>query len=77
MWAVQDFKDMAKEGVKVFIFCPGLVKSNLRGKTEEMITAGGRATEPSVSGENILKIIKGDRDDVAGKFIHKDGEYPW
>lgn len=77
MWAVQDFKAMAKEGVKVFIFCPGLVRSNLRGKDEEMVSAGGRAIEPSVSGENILKIVKGERDAEAGKFIHKDGQYPW
>ncbi|KIW07508.1 uncharacterized protein PV09_01473 [Verruconis gallopava] len=77
MWALQDFKDLAPQGVKVFIFCPGLVRSNLRGKDEEMVSAGGRATDPSVSGENILKIIRGERDAEAGQFIHKDGVYPW
>jgi NAD(P)-dependent dehydrogenase (short-subunit alcohol dehydrogenase family) len=77
MWALQDFKDMAPEGVKVFTFCPGLVRSNLRGKDEEMVSAGGNATDPSVSGENILSIIRGERDDDMGKFIHRGGVYPW
>jgi NAD(P)-dependent dehydrogenase (short-subunit alcohol dehydrogenase family) len=77
MWALQDFKEMALDGVKVFIFCPGLVRSNLRGKDEEMVSAGGRATDPSVSGENILKIIRGERDADVGNFIHKDGVYQW
>jgi NAD(P)-dependent dehydrogenase (short-subunit alcohol dehydrogenase family) len=77
MWALQDFKEMAPLGIKVFTFCPGLVRSNLRGKAEEMVSAGGNATDPSVSGVNILKIIRGERDDHVGKFIHKDGVYDW
>lgn len=77
MWALQDFKELTPEGVKVFTFCPGLVRSNLRGPDEEFVSAGGNAGDPSTSGESILKIIKGERDADVGKFIHKDGVYPW
>lgn len=77
MWALQDYKELAPEGVKVFTFCPGLVRSRLRGTDEQFVSAGGNAGDPSVSGGNILKIIKGGRDADVGKFIHKDGVYPW
>jgi NAD(P)-dependent dehydrogenase (short-subunit alcohol dehydrogenase family) len=77
MWALQDHKELAPQGVKVFTFCPGLVRSNLRGPDEEFVSAGGNAGDPAVSGENILKIIKGERDNDVGQFIHKDGVYPW
>lgn len=77
MWALQEYKELKKEGVKVFVLCPGLVRSNLRGKSEEKVAAGGRATDPAVSGQTILSIIQGKRDDDAGKYVHKDGTYPW
>jgi NAD(P)-dependent dehydrogenase (short-subunit alcohol dehydrogenase family) len=77
MWALQEFKELRPKGVKVFIVCPGLVRSNLRGKTEEMVTAGGRASDPAVSGETILNIVEGKRDQDIGKFVHKDGVYEW
>jgi NAD(P)-dependent dehydrogenase (short-subunit alcohol dehydrogenase family) len=77
MWALQDYKDMASKGVKVFTFCPGLVRSRLRGTDEEYVSAGGAAGDPAVSGQSILRIIKGERDTDVGKFIHKDGIYPW
>ena len=77
MWALQDFKESTPEGVKVFTFCPGLVRSRLRGPEEEFVSAGGNAGDPAVSGESILQIIKGERDEDVGQFIHKDGVYPW
>lgn len=77
MWALQESKWMKKEGLKVFIVCPGLVVSNLRGKSEEQRQAGGNAGSPVVSGETILNIIEGKRDADVGKFVHKDGVYPW
>jgi NAD(P)-dependent dehydrogenase (short-subunit alcohol dehydrogenase family) len=77
MWALQDYKELAPQGVKVFTFCPGLVRSNLRGPDEEFVSAGGNAGDPAVSGESILKIVKGERDADVGKFVHKDGVYPW
>lgn len=77
MWALQEFKELAPQGVKVFTFCPGLVRSRLRGTDEQFVSAGGNAGDPSTSGESILKIIQGERDQDVGKFIHKDGVYDW
>lgn len=77
MWALQESKWMKKQGLKVFIVCPGLVVSNLRGKSEEQRQAGGNAGSPIVSGETILSIVEGKRDADVGKFVHKDGVYDW
>jgi hypothetical protein len=57
--------------------CPGLVRSNLRGTSEEARNAGGRAGDPKVSGETILSIVQGKRDEDVGKLVWKDGVYPW
>lgn len=51
--------------------------SNLRGEAEEERSAGGAAGDPEVSGQTILQIIEGERDGDVGKFVHKDGVYPW
>lgn len=77
MWVVQEHKVMAKEGLKVFPICPGFVVSNLRGTDEDARTGGGSAGDPKDSGQLILSIIEGKRDDDVGKFVHKDGVYPW
>ena len=77
MLAVQDSKELGPRGVKVFIACPGLVRSSLRGEAEEQISAGGSAVDPSVSAQLMLSIIQGHRDADAGKFLHKDGVYHW
>jgi len=77
MWAVQEDRLYGKEGLKTFVMCPGFVVSNLRGKSEEARTGGGHATSPVVSGETMLSIIQGKRDADVGKFVHKDGVYPW
>ncbi len=77
MWAVQEARVYGKEGLKVFVMCPGFVVSNLRGKDEQARTGGGAATSPIVSGQTMLSIIEGKRDADVGKFIHKDGIYGW
>lgn len=77
MWAVQEDRLYGKEGLKTFVMCPGFVVSNLRGKSEEARNGGGLATSPVVSGETMLSIIEGKRDPDVGKFVHKDGVYPW
>ncbi len=48
--------------LKVFAYCPGLVRSNLRGTSEEARSAMGTAGDPEVSGKGILAIINGERD---------------
>ncbi|EHA51967.1 hypothetical protein MCOR27_000573 [Pyricularia oryzae] len=63
---------------KVFLFCPGLVVSNLRGPSEEMRQMGGNAGDPAVSGQTLLTIIEGKRDaDLGRGTVHKDGVYAW
>ncbi|KAI9740167.1 MAG: hypothetical protein M1834_004745 [Cirrosporium novae-zelandiae] len=63
--------------LKVFAMCPGFVRSNLRGHDEESRSGWGHAGDPKISGETLLSIIQGKRDADAGKFVHKDGVYPW
>lgn len=77
MLVIQESKEMGKDGLKSFAMCPGLVRSNLRGKSEQAVSAGGAAGDPDVSGQTILSIIEGKRDADVGKFVHKDGIYPW
>lgn len=77
MWAVKEHRDYSKQGLKTFVMCPGLVVSNLRGKSDEARSAWGMATSPVVSGQTMLSIIDGRRDLDVGKFVHKDGVYPW
>lgn len=64
--------------LKVFAYCPGLVRSNLRGTSEEARNAGGNAGDPEVSGNGILAIIHGERDAEAGKFVNSEGgQWGW
>jgi NAD(P)-dependent dehydrogenase (short-subunit alcohol dehydrogenase family) len=77
MVAVREWVEFGPAGLKVFVVCPGLVRSNLRGPSEEAKSGWGQAGDPQVSGETILSILEGKRDANVGKFIHKDGVYPW
>lgn len=77
MMTVQMAKGLGEKGVKVFAFCPGLVRSNLRGEGEENVSAWGRAGDPMVSGKGILDIVLGKRDEDVGKFVWVEGVYPW
>jgi NAD(P)-dependent dehydrogenase (short-subunit alcohol dehydrogenase family) len=77
MATLQSHIQLSDKGFKVFAFCPGLVVSNLRGKTEEARGGWGMAGDPKLSGQGILNIIEGNRDDLVGKFVHKDGMYDW
>lgn len=79
MIALGESKVFGAQGLNVFAMCPGLVVSNLRGTSEEArngIEFGG-AGDPLVAGKTILSIIRGERDSDVGKFVHKDGVYPW
>lgn len=77
MMTVQMARRLGEKGVKVFAFCPGLVRSNLRGVAEEEVSAWGRAGDPMVSGRGILDIVSGKRDGDVGKFVWMGGVYPW
>ncbi|KAA8648043.1 hypothetical protein EYZ11_006112 [Aspergillus tanneri] len=63
--------------LKIFMMCPGFVRSNLRGHSEEARSGWGHAGDPDVSGETVLSIVQGERDADVGKIVHKDGVYPW
>jgi hypothetical protein len=69
--------EFGSKGLKVFAMCPGFVVSNLRGTSDEARSGWGGAGDPQVSGKTVLSIIQGERDADAGKFVHKDGVYPW
>ncbi|KAJ5163408.1 uncharacterized protein N7500_005238 [Penicillium coprophilum] len=77
MMTVQLHKKLQGRGVRVFAFCPGLVRSNLRGEDEASVSAYGAAGDPLEAGRGILGIVLGERDGDAGGFINKDGRLPW
>lgn len=77
MVALQESIEFSETALKVFALCPGFVKSNLRGPSEEARSGWGKAGDPTRSGETILSVIQGERDADAGKFVHGDGVYPW
>jgi NAD(P)-dependent dehydrogenase (short-subunit alcohol dehydrogenase family) len=77
MFAVWEYVEYGKQGLKVFPICPGFVVSNLRGKDEESRTGWGHAKSADTSGHFILSVARGERDADVGKFIKEDGMYPW
>ena len=52
---------------------PGLVRSNLRGPSEEARSGWGKAGDPEDSGQIVLDIVQGRRDADTGRIVHKDG----
>ena len=56
---------------------PGLVRSNLRGPSEEARTGWGKAGDPEDSGQIVLDIVQGRQDADTGRFVPKDNVYDW
>ena len=77
MVALQESIEFSSTALKVFVVCPGFVRSNLRGQSEEARSGWGKAGDPQVSGETILSVIQGERDADVGRFVHREGVYPW
>lgn len=77
MLAINEMIEYKAQGLKVFVMCPGFVRSNLRGTSEEQRSGWGKAGDPEESGEVLLEIVEGKRDGDSGKFIQKHGFYPW
>lgn len=79
MIAIMEDKLYNSSGLKVFTVSPGFVVSNLRGTSEDARMGWGLwgDGDPLVAGNTLLEIIEGKRDDDAGKFVTKDGVYPW
>lgn len=59
--------------IKVFVFSPGFVESNLG--PHNRVENGAQTTEDGTM--PMLSILKGDRDAEHGCFLVKDGQYPW
>lgn len=60
-------------GFKVFAYCPGYTASSIT----PMNTVENGAQPTSEGARPMLAIINGERDAEHGKFLHKDGQYPW
>ena len=73
MLVTQDTFQLGPQYLKVFAVCPSFVVSNLRGTSDEARSGWGKASDPEVSREMVLSILRGERDADAGKFVHKDG----
>ncbi|KAJ5414094.1 hypothetical protein N7509_000721 [Penicillium cosmopolitanum] len=77
MATLQQHKQLHCQNVRVFAYCPGLVRSNLRGKSEDAVSAGGAAGDPMTSARGLFDIVEGKRDSEAGQFLNANGTYPW
>ena len=77
MIALNEKIEYAGKGLKVFVACPGFVRSNLRGTGEDARSGWGKAGDPEVSGRMVLDIVSGKRDGDVGKFVWTNGTYPW
>ena len=77
MIALREHIEFADKGLKVFAMSPGFVMSNLRGTSEELRSGWGKAEPASLSGEFMLSILEGKRDEDVGKLVWKDGVYEW
>jgi NAD(P)-dependent dehydrogenase (short-subunit alcohol dehydrogenase family) len=62
-------------GCKVWALCPGYVLTNIFGGPDKQSKVGALSSQTSAT--FIRQVIEGERDADVGKFIHKDGEYPW
>lgn len=61
------------KAIKVFAYTPGFTISNLGPHNN----AANGASPTSEGAAPIVSILNGDRDDEAGCFLSKDGQYPW
>ncbi len=77
MIALREHVEFGEKGLKVFAMSPGFVVSNLRGTSEELRSGWGQAGPASVSGDIMLSILDGKRDEDVGKLVWKDGVYDW
>ena len=77
MLALTERVEHADTPLRVFIVCPGFVRSNLRGSSEDEQSGWGQAGDPDVSRRTLLDIVNGNRDDEVGKLLTKDGQFPW
>ncbi|KAF5620773.1 short-chain alcohol dehydrogenase [Fusarium sp. NRRL 52700] len=66
---------LKSEGFLVFGVDPGLCATNFTGDAESLKQRG--ADEPTDGGERVARVVKGEKDDEAGKVIGVQGVNPW
>ena len=69
---------LKEEGIKVHGADPGLNATNLTSDPQALRNRG--APEPSVGGERVAKVVRGERDEHAGRLCGEYGEEvvcPW
>lgn len=77
MVVLQEIAQLGDAPLKIFMICPGMVKSNLAGGGERGRLRNLRCGDPEDSGRVILGAIQGEREADVGKFIHQNGIHPW
>ena len=77
MIAMHEQLEVQETSLKVIVLSPGLVVSNLRGTSEEARSAFGLAGDPTDSARLVLSVLRGERDNDAGKLITNSGTAPW
>jgi NAD(P)-dependent dehydrogenase (short-subunit alcohol dehydrogenase family) len=79
MLALCHHVELGPKGVKVWMFNPGYVVTNLSGTGEqgrqERIKNG--AGDAGASARGIVKLVDGSRDADVGKFVNKDEFHEW
>lgn len=67
---------LKEDGVKVFCISPGFLATNLGGMGAEKLRQMG-AGDPSLGGTLISDVVKGKRDEDAGKVVNAAGVQTW
>jgi NAD(P)-dependent dehydrogenase (short-subunit alcohol dehydrogenase family) len=65
--------EYGEDGFKVFAYCPGFTVSSLGPYNKAEM--GAKPTSEGAA--PIVNILKGERDEEHGEFLHADGQYPW
>ena len=63
------------DGIKVFIVAPGLLATNLGEGNERLRQLG--AAEPSVGADFVKSFVDGEKDDLAGRMVSREGVIEW
>ncbi|WWD17575.1 hypothetical protein CI109_102016 [Kwoniella shandongensis] len=76
MMAREWYRILKNDPIKVHIIEPGWVATELGGGDPKIMASFG-AIGPDIPGEFFAKVVAGERDADEGKFLDKDGIYPW
>ena len=77
MLVALEYAEFGGKGLKVFADSPWLVRSNLRGKSEQARSGWRVAGDADVAGELVPSIVEGKWDTDTECLVHKDGVCAW